>query len=64
MQSPPTTRSDRFSVAPTPLQFGRLHGSLAAFHEPCYEHFIADAAWCASTSPATPEHAIQVASSN
>ena len=64
MQSPSTTRSDRFSVVPAPFQFGRLHGSLAAFHQPCCEHFIADAEWFTSTSPATTDHATLVASSN
>lgn len=41
MHSPSTVRSDQCSVAPEAPQFGR-RGSLAAFHQPCCELFVAD----------------------
>ena len=51
MQSPSTAMSDRFSVAPDPLPFGR-HGSLATFRQPCCEHFVAEAGRSTGTPPA------------
>ena len=41
MHSPSTVRSDQCSVAGEIPQFGR-RGSLAAFHQPCCELFVAD----------------------
>ena len=62
MHSPSTARSDRFSVAPNPLQFGR-HGSLATFHQPCCKHFVADADRSTRTRPAPIDDASLVAPS-
>ncbi len=56
MHSPSTARGDQFSVATDPLQFGR-HGSLATFHQPCCEHFVADVEWSTWTPPAHTDDA-------
>ena len=47
MQSRSTAKSDQFSVAPEPLQFGR-RGSLATVRQRCCEHFVADDEWSTS----------------
>ena len=57
MKSLSVTTSDRFALSLVPLQFGRVHGSLTALHQPCCEHFVADAAWSTSTPPADTHRA-------
>lgn len=57
MKSLSISTSERFCVALATLEHGRTHGSFAALHRPCCEHFVADAAWITGTPPADERHA-------
>ena len=60
MKSLSVTTSDRVALSLVP-HFGRWHGSVTALHQPCCEHFVADAAWSTSTPPADTHRATSAA---
>lgn len=57
MKSLSVSTSERFTLALATLEYGRTHGSFAALHRPCCEHFVADAAWSTRTPPADAHRA-------